>query len=69
MSPSDRSRDDLIERIRRLNPDQLAQVDSLVSELESPSESARLRRAWMRLSEPAFRRVWDNPEDDVYDRL
>ncbi len=30
---------------------------------------AQLTRALMRLSEPAFARVWDNEEDAVYDNL
>ncbi|MCC6444472.1 MAG: helix-turn-helix domain-containing protein [Armatimonadetes bacterium] len=28
-----------------------------------------LARAFIRLSEPAFKRVWDNEEDAVYDNL
>ncbi len=30
---------------------------------------AELARAWTRLSEPSFARVWDNEEDSIYDRL
>jgi excisionase family DNA binding protein len=30
---------------------------------------SELRRSLMRLSEPAFARVWDNDEDSVYDGL
>lgn len=35
----------------------------------SDSEGAPLSEEWTRLSQEAFGRLWDNPEDNVYNEL
>lgn len=59
----------LIEKIRRLPPDKAAMVEDFVDFLDRRSDDRRLSLAATRLSQNAFRRVWDNPEDSIYDAL
>ncbi|EKV01315.1 hypothetical protein Lepto7375DRAFT_3478 [Leptolyngbya sp. PCC 7375] len=41
----------------------------LQSEVHIAQEDATLTYSAMKLSEPSFARVWDNPEDDIYNDL
>lgn len=59
----------LIEKIRRLPPDKAAVVEDFVDFLDRRDDNRRLSLAATKLSEDAFHRVWDNPEDAVYDEL
>jgi hypothetical protein len=59
----------LIEKIRRLPPDKIAEVEDFVNFLHHRSEDRFLIEAAAKVSENAFQKVWSNPEDDVYDRL
>jgi CHASE3 domain sensor protein len=60
---------DLIEKIRALAPERVAEVQDFVDFLRQRTEDRALVQAAARLSEDAFRKVWDNPEDADYDRL
>lgn len=60
---------DLLEKIRALSPEKLTQVEDFVDFLAARDEDHRLSQAAARMSEAAFARVWDNPEDAVYDAL
>jgi hypothetical protein len=59
----------LIEKIRRLSPDKQAEVEDFVDFLSQRDEARRLTEAAARLSEEAFRQVWDNEADSAYDKL
>ena len=59
----------LIEKIRTLPPERVLEVEDFVDFLRQRNEDRRLTQAVARLSENAFQKVWDNPEDDDYDRL
>jgi len=59
----------LIEKIQSLPPEQIAEVEDFVDFLRQRCHDRRLTRAAARLSEEAFQKVWDNPEDADYDRL
>jgi hypothetical protein len=59
----------LIDKIRSLPAEKVAEVEDFVDFLRMREEERRLTRATARLSEDAFRRVWDNPDDAEYDRL
>ena len=58
----------LIEKIRSLPPEKVAKVEEFVDLLRTSDERLLIRAA-TKLSEDAFARVWDNPDDAVYDRL
>lgn len=59
----------LLSKIRTLPPEKLMEVEDFIDFLRQSGEDRRLRRAAAKLSEDAFREVWDNPEDAEYDRL
>jgi hypothetical protein len=58
----------LIEKIRGLPPEKAAEVEDFVDFL-TQRDDRRLTRAASRLSQEAFEKIWDNPEDAVFDRL
>jgi len=59
----------LIDKIRSLPADKVNEVEDFVDFLRMREEERRLTHAAAKLSEDAFRRVWDNPDDAEYDRL
>ena len=59
----------LIEKIRTLSPEKVTEVVDFVDFLSHRDSDRRLVQAANQLGEPAFKKVWDNPEDDVYDNL
>lgn len=70
MSTPARSEKTLIEKIRRLPAHRVAEVEDFVDFLRSREDGDRqLEHAATRLSEAAFAKVWDNPDDADYDQL
>lgn len=65
------ARDDqvLIEKLKSLPPQRRAEVEDFVDFLRSRETDQQLTRAATQASEPAFKAVWDNPDDAEYDRL
>jgi hypothetical protein len=59
----------LIEKIRSLAPERVAEVEDFVDFLHHRTEDRALTQAAARLSEDAFKKIWDNREDADYDRL
>jgi len=59
----------LIEKIRSLPPEKVAEVEEFVDFLRTSNDERRLTRAAAKLSQDAFAEVWDNPDDAEYDRL
>lgn len=59
----------LIEKIRILPPEKLVEVEDFVDFLRQREEDRRLTRSAAKLSEAAFQKVWDNPDDAEYDQL
>jgi len=62
----------LFERIHTLPPEKVSEVLDFVEFLTQREEKVgegQLTRAATQLSQGAFARVWDNPEDAVYDNL
>ena len=59
----------LLEKIRELPEEKIAEVADFVDFLRHRLDDDRLRTAVTRLSEGAFAAVWDNPDDAVYDEL
>ncbi|MDA1093802.1 MAG: DUF2281 domain-containing protein [Acidobacteria bacterium] len=59
----------LIEKIQSLPPERAREVEDFVDFLKARDQGRALVQAAARLSEDAFRRVWDNPDDAEYDRL
>ncbi len=59
----------LIEKLRGLPPERVAEVEDFVDFLRARAEGRRLVNAASGLSEAVLREVWDNPDDADYDRL
>jgi hypothetical protein len=59
----------LIEKIRSLSPEKIAQLEDFVDFLRQREQDRHLVRASAKLSESAFQKIWDNPDDADYDRL
>lgn len=59
----------LIEKIRALPPEKVAEVEDFVDFLRERHEDRRLVEAAAKLSEGSFRAVWDNEQDAAYDEL
>ena len=69
MSTNDVHVQTLIEKIRVLPPDKIVEVEDFVDFLRQRGVDRRLSQAATKLSEAAFARVWDNPDDADYDQL
>lgn len=61
--------DKLIEKIQKLPPDRVSEVEDFVDFLAAREEGRQLTIAASRVSESAFSAVWDNTDDAEYDRL
>jgi hypothetical protein len=61
--------EELLEKIKSLPAEKLAEVEDFVDFLRQRGDDRRLAHAATKLSEDAFRKVWDNPDDADYGRL
>jgi len=52
-----------------LSPDKVAEVADFVDFISQKDRDRRMLKAGNKLAEEAFNKVWDNAEDEVYDRL
>jgi predicted MPP superfamily phosphohydrolase len=59
----------LIEKIRQLPPQRLAEVEDFVDFLRTREDEQRLAHAAGKVAEASFVAVWDNDDDAAYDRL
>jgi hypothetical protein len=59
----------LIDKIRQLPPQRVAEVEDFVDFLRAREEGLRLAQAAAKVSEGSFRAVWDNDDDAAYDRM
>lgn len=59
----------LIEKLNSLPPQRRAEVEDFVDFLKGREDEQRLTHSAMQASAPAFKAVWDNPDDAEYDRL
>ncbi len=59
----------LVEKILKLPPDKVLEVEDFVDFLLTRTQDHQLGTAAAALSAAAFQTVWDNPDDAEYDRL
>ncbi|MBK1702541.1 hypothetical protein [Thiococcus pfennigii] len=57
------------EKLERLAPERLAEVEDFIDFLRERDQDRRLSRDYAQAAESAFAEVWDNDEDAVYDEL
>jgi hypothetical protein len=63
------TRASLIEKIESLPDERLAEIEDFIDFIRMREEARTLRRAFASASEPAFAKVWDNPQDSIYDAI
>jgi len=59
----------LLDKLDQLPPDRVAEVEDFVDFLRHKDQDHRLTQTATQTAEPSFRKVWDNPDDAVYDSL
>jgi Protein of unknown function (DUF2281) len=59
----------LIEKIKQLPPQRMAEVEDFVDFLRAREDEQRLTQAAAKTSEASFAQVWNNDEDAAYDRM
>ena len=59
----------LIEKIRQLPPQRLAEVVDFVDFLRTREDEQHLVQAAAKAAEASFAQVWDNDADAAYDRM
>jgi hypothetical protein len=59
----------LLDKIRQLPPQRMAEVEDFVDFLRARDDEQRLTHAAAKASEASFAQVWDNDEDAAYDRM
>ena len=59
----------LIEKIKKLPPQRMAEVEDFVDFLRAREDDQRLTLAAGKASETSFDAVWNNDEDAAYDRM
>ncbi len=59
----------LVEKIRQLPVQRLAEVEDFVDFLRAKNEESRFATSVTKVSEASFATAWDNDEDAVYDRM
>ena len=68
ISPSEQERL-ILTKIRMLPPDKVAEVADFVDFISQKDQKRQLIKAAGKMAEDSFKEVWDNSEDDAYDRL
>lgn len=58
----------LMEKIKRLPPQRIAEVEDFIDFLHIREEEQHLAHVAAKMGEASFAAVWDNDEDAVYDR-
>ncbi|MGA0588385.1 hypothetical protein ACO2Q2_14850 [Dyella sp. KRB-257] len=59
----------VVEKLRRLPPERVAEVEDFIDFLASRDTDRGLVRAAQAASTPALQTLWDNADDAAYDRL
>ena len=59
----------LMEKVKKLSVKQIQQVEKFIDSLSQENTDRQLTLSSTKLSESAFNKIWDNPEDADYDNL
>ena len=59
----------VLEKLRSLTPQRRAEAEDFIDFLKARAAEEQLTRAAGRVSEPALRKAWENPDGAEYDRL
>ena len=59
----------IMEKLKQLPPERLAEVEDFVDFLRTREDDRVLTRAAQKVSEASLTKVWENADDADYDRL
>ena len=59
----------LIDKLEALSPERVAEVEDFIDFIKQRDQDRQLAHAAMKAAEPSLHKVWDNPDDAVYDAL
>jgi hypothetical protein len=59
----------LLKKLKSLPPERVAEVEDFVDFLRARGADQQLASVATKAAEPAFAKVWDNPDDAAYDKL
>lgn len=59
----------LLDKLDQLPPERVAEVEDFVDFLHHKDQDQRLTQAATQTAMPSFSKVWNNPDDSVYDAL
>ena len=59
----------LLDEVKALPSEQVAEVEDFVDFLHARTDAQQLIRAASSVAESAFKSIWDDPDDAVYDWL
>ena len=68
ISPSEQEKF-ILTKIRMLPSDKVAEVVDFVNFISQKDQEQQLSQSAGKIAEDTFQKVWDNSEDDAYDRL
>ena len=60
---------ELIDKLEALPPERVAEVEDFIDFIKQRDQDRRLTQAAMKTAEPSLQKVWDNPDDAIYDQL
>lgn len=60
---------DLIDKLEALPPERIAEVEDFIDFIKQRDQDRQLTRTAAKAAEPSLQKVWDNPDDTVYDTL
>jgi len=67
--PSPQPMHAVVDKLRRLPPERVAEVEDFIDFLASRDQDRGLVRAAQAITSPALQALWDNADDAAYDRL
>ena len=60
---------ELIDKLTTLSPERIDEVEDFIDFIKQRDQAKQLTQAAMKTAEPNLKKVWDNPDDAVYDAL
>lgn len=60
---------ELIDKLEALPSERIAEVEDFIDFLKQRDSNRQLTRAAAKAAEPSLKKVWNNPDDAVYDAL
>ncbi len=60
---------ELIDKLETLPPERVAEVEDFIDFIKQRDQDRQLTHAATKVAESSLHKVWDNPDDAVYDAL